>query len=235
MKILAIIPARSGSKGLKSKNIKKINNKTLLEYSIRSAQESKKIDKIIVSTDSEKFKNIAKKIGVEVPFLRPKKYSTSKSNGIDYIKHTLNYLKEKENYEPEIIVILQPTSPIRYDGLIDKSINMLKKSKGTSVIGVSIIKQHPFSAYIPKGEFLTSYKKNSSEYYQRQKFPKMYYPTGSIYTFWNKTFEKFDSPLGNKIIPLVLEPEFSIDIDNLFDFFQCEMTIKYWNKYKKLN
>ncbi len=236
MKILGLIPARSGSKGLKFKNIKKINNSTLLEYSIRSAQGSKKIDKIIVSTDNQKFRNIAKKAGAEVPFLRPKKLAVSKSDGIEYIKHTLNFLKEKQRYEPDIIVILQPTSPIRYSELVDRSINLLKKFKGTSVVGVSKMKQHPFGAFIPKGKFLESFRKNSNKYYQRQKFPLMYYPTGSIYTFWNKTLEKFGSPLGNKIIPLVLESEFSIDIDDLFDFFVCDMTIRYWNKYKmKLN
>jgi len=233
MKILGLIPARSGSKGLKFKNIKKMNNKNLLEYSIKAAQESKKIDKIIVTTDSNKFRKIAEKAGAEVPFLRPKKISLSESNAIEYIKHTLNFLEEKQQYVPDIIIILQPTSPVRSKYMINKSISLLQKSKGTSVVTVSKIKTHHYGAFVLKNKFLKHYKEDYKKFYQRQKFPDMYYPTGSIYTFWNNTFNKKNSTLGNKIIPLISQPEFSTDIDNLFDFFVCEMTLKYWEKYKK--
>ena len=99
-KILVVIPARSGSKGIKNKNIKKINNKELIYYTIKSAKQLNP-DKIIVSTDSLKIKKIAEKYGAEVPFLRPKKISSSKSLDIDFVKHCLNYLKNKE-YIPDL-------------------------------------------------------------------------------------------------------------------------------------
>lgn len=113
MKILALIPARGDSKGIPNKNIQKIGGKYLIEYTINSAKRSKLIDKIIVSTDSKKIASISKKLGAEVPFLRPKKISIDKSPTIEVIKHTLGFLSNNQFYVPDIILLLQPTSPFR--------------------------------------------------------------------------------------------------------------------------
>ena len=106
MKIVAIIPARGGSKGIPLKNIKKLFGKSLIEHTINAALNSKKINKVIVSTDNEKIARISKSLGAEVPFLRPKKISTDSSNSIDVIKHALKKL-EKSKFIPDIIVMLQ--------------------------------------------------------------------------------------------------------------------------------
>ena len=112
-KILAIIPCRSGSKGVKNKNIRKIFGKPLIYYSIFFALQCKFIDRVIVSTDSKKYKKISENFGAEVPFLRPKNISKDDSLDIDLFKHTINWLKKNENYEPNLIVHLRPTSPLR--------------------------------------------------------------------------------------------------------------------------
>ncbi len=109
MNVLAIIPARGGSKSIPLKNIQKLGNKALIEYTITAAKKSKEINKIIVSTDSKKISTISKKIGAEVPFLRPKKFSQDNSPAMDVIKHTLKFLKEKQSYVPEIVTILLTT------------------------------------------------------------------------------------------------------------------------------
>jgi len=233
MRILGIIPARGGSKGIPFKNIQKLAGKPLIEYTILSAKKSKYIDKVIVSTDNEKIAKISKSAGAEVPFMRPKKFSNDKSPTIDYVKHALEFLSTHQSYVPDIVLILQPTSPLRTTEVIDKSIEMLKKSNATCVLGVSKIKNHPYLSFWHSGKYLKPFKKNFQKYYQRQKFPVLYYPTGSIYTFWRKTIEKYDSFYGPKIKPLLIDDETKIDVDDKYDFFVGEMTLLNWQKYKK--
>jgi len=230
MKILAIIPARGGSKGIPLKNIKKLSGKPLIKYTINTAQKSKKIDKIIVSTDNKKIARISKSLGVEIPFLRPKKISANSSQTIDLVKHVIKKLKKNE-FIPDIITILQPTSPFRTSQMIDESINLLKKFDATSVISVTEMKKHPYSSFWFQNKFLKSFKKDYQRFYQRQLFPKLFYPTGSIYTFWTSTLTKYDSLYGPRIKPMIINDEMkNLDIDNEFDFFVAEMGMKYWKK-----
>jgi CMP-N,N'-diacetyllegionaminic acid synthase len=230
MKVLAIIPARSGSKGIPLKNIKKLSGKPLIEYSINTAHNSKRIDKLIVSTDDKKIAKISKFLGAEVPFLRPKILSTDSSQTIDLVKHAIKKL-EKLNYIPDIITILQPTSPFRTFNMIDESINLLEKSNSTSVISVAKIKNHPYSSFSFNGEYLKPVKKNFQKYYQRQLLPELLYPTGGIYTFWTSTLLRYNSIYGSKIKPMIIDDDkVNIDIDNNFDFFVAEMCIKHWKK-----
>ena len=232
MKILAIIPARGGSKGIPDKNMRKIAGKPLIEYTINAAKSSKLINKIIVSTDSKKIANFSKSKGIEVPFLRPNNLSKSNSSTIDVINHTINFLKIYENYIPDIITILQPTSPLRTVNILDKSIKLLKNSQlSSSILGVVKVKNHPFLCFELKNSFLKPFKSNFKKYSQRQKFPIFYYPTGSIYTFWYKTLENYGNIYGSKIKPLLIDIEDSIDIDTPYDLFQAEMKIKNWDKF----
>ena len=234
MEILAIIPARKNSKGISLKNIQKLNGTPLLEYTIKAAKNSKKISRIILTTDSEEFADIGKKLKVEVPFIRPKKLATDNASSLDVVNHVLTFLKKNENYQPDIILILQVTSPLRTSLTIDKSINLLKKTNSTSVLGVSEIKQNPSLAFIlQNNNFLKPFNKNFKSFKQRQKLPKFYYPTGSIYTFWRKTLETSGNFYGSKINSLIIPNEESIDVDDIFDLFICENILKNWKNYKK--
>ena len=233
MDVLAIIPARGGSKGIHLKNITLLDGKPLITYSIESAKKSKLISRIIVSTDHKKIAEISKKSGAEVPFLRPKKISGSKASTKDVIKHTLDFLKVEEAYIPDIVVLLQPTSPLREYNIIDKSIKKFRKEKPDIMLEVSTIKSHPFRSFLPNGKLLKPFKKNFLKYHQRQMFPKMYYPTGELYIFWAKNIEKYGNMYGPKIGAIIKsEKEISSDINNLFDLFVCEMRIKYWKQYQ---
>ena len=124
MKILCLIPARSGSKSLPHKNIKLLNNKPLLAYSIEQAKNSKYNMRIIVSTDSKEYSDIANKYGAETPFLRPKEISQDNSTDFEFIKHAIEWLKENENYYPDIILQLRPTQPERKVSDIDKCLDI---------------------------------------------------------------------------------------------------------------
>lgn len=124
-KILAVIPARAGSKSVPDKNIREIAGKPMLAYSIEHALQSKLINRVIVSTDSEKYAKLARHYGAEVPFLRPAEYATDTALDYDVFYHALTWLKEQENYIPDVVVQLRPTYPIRRIADIDAMISML--------------------------------------------------------------------------------------------------------------
>ena len=231
-KILAIIPARGSSKGIRRKNLQKLSGKPLIVHTIIAAKKTKSINKIIVSTDDKEIGKISKNNGAEVPFLRPKQISKETSSTIEVIKHALKFLQKNQSYVPDIIILLQPTSPLRTSQLITKTINTLKKSKATSVITVSKITKHPYASYWLKNDFLKPFEKNFTKYSRRQEFPDLFFPTGAVYTFWYDTLKKFNSLHGPKIKPIVVHDE-DIDIDNLRDLFFAEMMLKNWKKYKK--
>lgn len=128
-KILALIGARSGSVGLKDKNIKMIGGLPLMAWIIKAARNSRYINRIIVSTDSKKYSRIANRFGAETPFIRPKHMSTKYSDEIDYIVHALNFLRKKEKYIPDIIVRLLITCPLQKSNDIDNLIELLFKKK----------------------------------------------------------------------------------------------------------
>ena len=232
MKILGIIPARGGSKGISQKNLQKILGKPLIQYSFDAAKKSK-INKIIVTTDDKKIAKFAESKGIEVPFLRPKLLANDSAKTFDVIKHALNFLYQKQNYEPEIVIILQPTSPLRTTTIINHSINLLKKNNTSSVISVSKIKTHPNSSFFYDGKYLKPFRKDFKKFDRRQQNISLYFPTGSIYTTWHKTIKNYDSIDGPKIKQIITKQDESIDIDSIYDLFVSEMTMKYWEKFKK--
>ena len=234
LKILAIIPARANSKGIPSKNIQKLGELPLIAHTIRSAKKSTKVNRIIVSTDNKKIAKIAMEYGADVPFLRPKKISRNSSSTLDVVQHTIQYLQKVENYTPDIITILLPTSPFRSPDLIDKSIKLLKKTNATSVVSVFKSKEHAFKAFLPNRGFLKPFKSDYKKYYQRQKLPDFYHTTGAAYTFWFDTLKKFGHYYGPRIKPLISHYyEMNVDIDSIFDLFIAEMTLKHWKNYSK--
>lgn len=232
LKVLAIIAARGGSVGIRRKNLRKLAGKPLVEYAIKTARKTPKIDKIVVSTENRKIAEIAKLAGAEVPFLRPKRLAKNNTPIIDVIKHTLSYLNVNQSYVPDMILLLQPPSPLRTTKILDKSIDFLKKSNATSLISVSEIKTHPYASFWFKKGYLKPFLPNFEKYDRRQKLPALYYPTGSVYAFWRKTLERYDSIYGPKILSLLEAQENKIDIDTPFDFFTAEMRILYWEKFK---
>lgn len=228
MEILAIIPARGGSKGVPLKNIKKLNKIPLIEYSIIAAKKSKLINRVIVSTDNKKIAKISRELNAEVPFLRPKKISGDYIPIKDVVKHVINFLRNQQ-YFPDVIVILQPTSPFRTSQDIDIAIKKFLKNKPTSLVEVKNITEHPYKSFKDEKKYLNPLMKNMEEYHSRQLLPKIMYPTGSIYIFWRKTLEKFNSIYGNKILGHKQKRR-NIDLDTDFDFYLAEMLIKYQNK-----
>jgi CMP-N-acetylneuraminic acid synthetase len=166
MIILCLIPARSGSKGIIDKNIKILNNKPLLCHSIDQAKESKyyknKQMRIVVTTDSEKYANISKEYGAEIPILRPSEISQDLSTDFEFMKHMIDYLKLTENYNPDIILQLRPTQPLRKIDEIDKCIDIFisKFEEYDSLRTVIPYEKSPFKMYEVKDNKLIPLFKN---------------------------------------------------------------------------
>lgn len=156
-KIVAIIPARKGSKGIKDKNIISVFGKPLIYYTILFAQSFDFIDRIVISTDSKKYKKISEKLGLTVNFLRPKYISKDNSLDISFFNHAINYLKIKKNYNPDYVIHLRPTSPLRRIKDLKKMLNILIKNKrADSIRSVSLMEKNPYKVW----------QKNSKKYFK---------------------------------------------------------------------
>ena len=227
-KVIAIIPARAGSKGVVGKNIKSLNGKPLISFTIEEAKKSKFIDKLIVSTDSKEIADISLSLGGSVPFIRPSELSTDSSLTFDVIKHTMNFLKEKdENYD--IIVLLQPTTPFRKVESIDEAIQILKKSnKYTSVVSVVDVEgNHPLRMKKIEGDYLTNFIDQGFENMNpRNELPKVYIRSGAIYAILTKNFYEEQSLVSNLCSPIILDKIETINIDSPLDFEFCEFILK---------
>ena len=222
MKIIAVIPARSGSKSFKNKNIHIYKNKPLIYHSIKLAKESKYIDRVLISTDSKRYRDISKKFGAEVPFLRPKKISKDNSTDLEWAKHIANYLKKNENYSPDIIIHLRPTTPNRDLNIFNKGIKFFLKNlkKVNGMRSVSKLNQPPQKMFMIKKNLLVGYfnKTLRGEYYNlpRQVYDECYLPNGYIDIIKPSYFLKKNTLMGNKILAY-LTPH-TLDIDTKDDF-----------------
>lgn len=154
MEVLALIPARSGSKSIKDKNIRIVGGKPMLVHSVEHAQASKLVTRVILSTDSEEYARIGRDAGAEVPFLRPAEFAADDSLDIDVFEHALKWLKEKEGYVPDILVHLRPTFPTRNPADIDKMVTLLlDHPEADCVRSVAEAKDTPFKMwFIDKGD-----------------------------------------------------------------------------------
>jgi CMP-N,N'-diacetyllegionaminic acid synthase len=183
LRVLGIIPARGGSKGIPGKNIKPLGGKPVIKYTIESAQESKLLTEIFVSTDDPEIAEVAENSGIKVPFLRPSKFALDNSPSIDVIIHALNEL-DKLGKQYDAVCLLQPTSPFREFGFIDKCIEKFEKSSADSLISVLQV-PHQFNPHwiFEENEFgsLSISTGENQIIPRRQELPKAYYRDGSVY------------------------------------------------------
>ena len=228
--ILAIIPARGGSKKIPKKNIKLLAGKPLIAYTIEEALKSKHITRISVSTDDENIAKIARDFGAEAPFLRPSELAKDHVTDLPVFQHCLNWLRENENYIPDIIVHLRPTAPLRKIHHIDSGIELLLKSpEADSVRSVTSVGQHPLKMWkIENNKLIPFISEKSSgikESYNmpRQKLPKAYIQNGSVDVLWTNTILEKNSMSGDIIVPLVMEELESVNIDSEIDFLLAEL------------
>lgn len=228
-KILGIITARGGSKGIPGKNIKELAGKPLIAYTIEAAQKSGVFDRLIVSTDDEKIAEVAKQYGCEVPFMRPVELAGDTTPHTPVLIHAITWLYDNENYKPDFVMILQPTAPLRNAIHIREAVALLDQNNADSVVSVSEVPshhhprwQHTIDVYnrmaIFTGEPFTEIVR------RKQDLSKTYARNGAIYVF--KTNLLFDSIkpnfYGNHVTAYIMKPEESVNIDTMEDWQEAE-------------
>ena len=219
--IVGLIPAREGSKGVPKKNIKLLGGYPLIAYSIIASLLSSKIDRTIVSTDSEAFAEIARSYGAEVPFIRPKELAQDNSDAIEYVRHVIGWLEIHENIRPEYLVILCPPTPLRDPLLIDDAITkIIQCSEATSLRSSNETQESPYKLFTIHNDFYEGMfpEDPRPEYYNlpRQVFPPVYHPNGYVDIIKTETIKTTASLNGSKILSFIT-PEAG-DIDRLQDF-----------------
>jgi CMP-N,N'-diacetyllegionaminic acid synthase len=238
MKITAIIPARGGSKGIPGKNIKLLNNKPLIAYSIEQAQKSNYINEIVVTTDDEKIAEVAKEYYADVPYLRPKEISGDLATDYEFIKFHLDWCKQNDKIMPDLIVQLRPTYPLRKVEILDNCLEIMMNSFQAipyydSLRTIIPNEKTPYKMYtlsdnenflLPLFDQVNGIKEPYNQ--PRQILPKTYLHNGYIDIIKVKSFIDLDSITGQKIYPYILSKEEIFDIDTYEDWEKVEKVIQ---------
>lgn len=226
MRNIAIIPARSGSKGVKDKNIRLLNGKPLLAYSIEVAEKSACFDEIFVSTDSSEYADLAIRWGASVPFLRGEELASDTASTWDVVKDTLiNY--KKRGMEFDTITILQPTSPMRTSNDIINGFNQMKIKDANAVVSVCQVDHSPlWSNTLPEDGSLDNFLDKEVLNLPRQSLPTYYRINGALYIAKTDYALKAKSLYDNKCYSIIMSKENSIDIDDELDFIMAEIIYK---------
>lgn len=225
-KVLAIIPARGGSKGLPGKNVRCLGGLPLIASSINAARSSGCVDRIIVSTDSDEIANIAREYGAEAPFKRPAQFATDTSPSSELILHALQWVMENERTIYDIFCLLQPTSPFRNGKHLVEAITKFHNCKeATSLISISETTRSPYWMKKINGVYLEELINGDYSTVRRQDLPKTYSVNGAIYIMYTEEFLKTKRFLTDRTTYYLMDSVSSLDIDNELDFKFAEFLL----------
>lgn len=232
--VLAIIPARGGSKGIPRKNIRNFSGYPLIAWSIAAAKKSQSVTRVIVSTDDEEIAAVAREWGAETPFLRPAEFAQDKTTDLPVFVHALEWLKEHENYHPDVVIQLRPTSPIRPSTCVDQAVEiLLRNADANSVRGVVPAGQNPHKMWRlnpnpenPMRNLLDVPGIEEPYNAPRQILPDVYWQTGHIDAIRPDVILA-GSMSGKNIYPLIIDPKYTVDLDNQNDWVRAEWLVKY--------
>lgn len=225
--VLAIVPARGGSKGIPGKNIKRLGGFPLISYSIAAGLQAQGVHRVLVSTDDENIARVAREWGAEVPFLRPAELAQDNTTDWPVFDHALRWLEENEGYQPEIVVHLRPTSPFRRVSHIDVAIALLRENaQADAVRTVCLPKENPFKMWLDgeDGSMQPLMKGYGDEPYNqpRQELPVAWWQTGSVDACRARTIRELHSMTGRRILPLKMSATDVIDMDSPADWEMAE-------------
>jgi len=230
--VLAIIPARGGSKGIPHKNIRKFAGYPLISYSIAAALQSELVTRVILSTDDMEIAEVGRQFGAETPFMRPAEFAQDQSLDLPVFQHALQWLKENEGYSPDLVVQLRPTSPVRPNTLVSEAIQLiLDHPEADSVRGIVPSGQNPHKMW--KIDPVSGQMKallqveGIPEPYNapRQILPQVFWQTGHIDVIRPDIILNRNTMSGSVILPVLVDPRFTVDIDNLNDWMRAEYLV----------
>lgn len=229
--VLALIPARGGSKSIPRKNIRPLAGFPLIAYSIAAGLTAETVTRVLVSTDDEEIAEIARQYGAETPFLRPAEFSQDQTPDLPVFQHALQWLDEHESWQPEIVVQLRPTSPFRRVLHIDQAVyRLLERPDADAVRTVCVPFQNPFKMWRIQADGLMQPLVDIGvpEPYNmpRQALPEVYWQTGYVDAAWSDTILQKNSMTGERILPLVIDPSEWIDIDSADDWRRAERLLE---------
>ncbi len=224
--VLAIVQARGGSKGIPRKNIRNFGGHPLIAYSIASALASSAVTRLIVSTDDPEIADVSRRYGAEVPFTRPAELATDDAQDYPLFEHALGWLETHQNYVPQVIVQLRPTSPLRSKGLINEAVKLLWDDPNADCVrSVIPSQQNPYKMWRSGEQYLVPLLGDEfPEPYNmpRQRLPKTYWQTGHLDVIRYETIIEKHSLTGERVLPLMIEPKYCTDIDTLEDWERAE-------------
>ncbi len=224
-RVLAVIPARGGSKGVPRKNIRPLAGKPLIAYSILAAQAAQRVDRLLVSTDDEEIASVAREWGADVPFLRPPELSDDRAAQIDVVIHALQQAEALDGCRYSHVILLQPTAPLRTAEEIDASLQMLLETGCDAVVSYTPVESaHPFYMVTLDGDRPRPLLDVPADLTARQQYPAVYRRNGAIYATRREVILA-RSFYGEDVRAYIMPPERSINIDSLFDFDLAEFLL----------
>jgi len=229
-KYLGLIPARGGSKGVPRKNVRELDGRPLITYTIDAALSAERLDRVLVSTDDEEIRSVSREAGAETPFLRPAKLATDEAPTEPVIHHALDFLSESEGYSPDAVVLLQPTSPLRDDEAIDGALERFDGSGATSLVAVTEDHSNRWR-HTDEGAKQLNY---TGEVTRRQDKEPEYVENGAIYVTDREAFLKTGRIRVGETALFVMNDRDSIDIDTEFDLWQVEQFMTRWDGMENL-
>ncbi len=222
--IVAIIPARSGSKSLVDKNIKSLSGHPLIAYSVAVAKMSKTIDRVIVSTNSQEYADIAKQYGAEVPFIRPDEYSTDAATDRDFLVHAMNWFDENENNMPEYWVHLRPTTPLRSVEIIDNAINkIVQDNNATSLRSGHKAPESPLKWFVKSNRYFRGLVGGEDYNLPKEAFEQVYIPDGFVDVVKSSFVMNSQEIHGDKMIGFESPVCTEVDSAEEFDYIQYQL------------
>jgi len=227
-RVLGIIPARGGSKGIPKKNLAPIAGKPLIAYTFEEALKSRELDRILLSTDDEKIAELGRSFGIEVPFMRPAELASDTATIEAVVAHALAWLSDHQSYVPDAFVILHPTTPLRTARHIDEAIALHRDSKLDAVVSVSPPMEHPSEMVYFDGQKM-HFLLPSGGYHagvQRQSYPQCYFINGAVYVTETTAFHRTGTRIGQSTAPYFMEALDSIDIDTQADLMIAELLLQ---------
>lgn len=227
MKVLGVIPARGGSKGVPKKNVKLLGGKPLIAYSIEAARAAKRLTRVIVSTDDEEIAEVSRRWGADAPFLRPAELATDAAKAVPVIQHALEEMERRDDLVYDAVLMLQPTTPFRTGADIDRAIEILEKTGADSVISVVDVEgHHPARMkYLEDGRLIDPDFCEAYENQPRQELRPMYLRNGMIY-LTRREVMRSGSFKGSDCRALIVETHRSVNIDTPLDFELAEFLYK---------